>query len=370
MESTLRRTLPVFAQEVSTFGAHGVQIFFVISGFVIAHSLRRTELSWRGVGNFALRRQLRLDIPYWTILVVALLGHRLELMLPSLRTEALPSANAVMLNLLYLQDIFRSPRVLDVAWTLCIEVQFYLVFLALLCSGRLTTQRHVRTAETNTFSRAALWLLAVTGLLSLYIGPALSDSPWFIAYWFYFAAGVLCYCSLMKLLNSLAFLAFMLIFAGATVYYGSPAMIVGLITTSAIYGIGRARHLTDWFNNHIIQYFGKISYSLYLVHLPVITVVLRLGYKVTGEHQVAALLWYFTAGLLSVGIAQIVHMTVERPSMRLAMRFKPARQIPMIIPVPVTAWVERDLESVSGFEEDLPLETREEAIAAAVAAPA
>ncbi|HEX8235995.1 MAG TPA: acyltransferase [Abditibacteriaceae bacterium] len=351
MEVTLRRILPLFVQKISTFGACGVQIFFVISGFVIAHSLRNTYLSWQGIGNFALRRQLRLDLPYWTILFVALIVHRLELMVPSLKTDAMPTLGDMLLNLFYLQDIFHAPRVLEVAWTLCIEVQFYLLFIVLLLAGSLTTQRNPKSSGNSSLPVGNVALVVVTGLLSLYIGPSLTDSPWCIAYWFYFAAGVLCYWSLMGLLNPLAFLVFMLIFAGATVYYGSQAMTVGLVTTGMIYGIGHMGHLTDWFNNRVIQYFGRISYSLYLVHLPVITVVLRLGYKLTEQNQSAALLWYLVAGATSIGIAQLLHIAVEQPSMRLATRLKPTRHMPPVITqVTATAPLEPDVDSVSGFK--------------------
>src|SRR5688500_14125008 len=56
------------AVEILAFcGSFGVQIFFVLSGFVIAHSLRDTTLNPRSVGLFILRRQLRLDPPYWVM---------------------------------------------------------------------------------------------------------------------------------------------------------------------------------------------------------------------------------------------------------------------------------------------------------------
>ncbi|RYG56101.1 acyltransferase, partial [bacterium] len=53
-------------------GAHGVEIFFVLSGFVIAHSLRNNGLSLGDLGRFIVRRQVRLDPPYWAALVLGL----------------------------------------------------------------------------------------------------------------------------------------------------------------------------------------------------------------------------------------------------------------------------------------------------------
>src|SRR5690349_17798349 len=59
-------------------GHLGVQIFFVLSGFVIAYSLRQEKLSCLFVLRFFVRRSIRLDPPYWVaalaIIVLSLLG--------------------------------------------------------------------------------------------------------------------------------------------------------------------------------------------------------------------------------------------------------------------------------------------------------
>src|SRR4051794_29974124 len=65
LEVTLRKVLPAFVQAAFGYGARGVQIFFIISGFVIAHSLRDFVPSARNIGSFILRRQMRLDPAYW-----------------------------------------------------------------------------------------------------------------------------------------------------------------------------------------------------------------------------------------------------------------------------------------------------------------
>ena len=46
----------------------GVQIFFVLSGFVIAYSIREMNVSPRNALNFILRRQIRLDPAFWLVL--------------------------------------------------------------------------------------------------------------------------------------------------------------------------------------------------------------------------------------------------------------------------------------------------------------
>src|SRR5215467_8589533 len=50
-------------------GWMGVQVFFVISGFVIAYSVRNARVTPRYLANYALRRSIRLDPPYWTTIL-------------------------------------------------------------------------------------------------------------------------------------------------------------------------------------------------------------------------------------------------------------------------------------------------------------
>src|SRR3954463_5453335 len=51
--------IPHWAQAVASNGFLGVEVFFVISGFVIAFSVRDGEYSGRYLGRFALRRSIR-----------------------------------------------------------------------------------------------------------------------------------------------------------------------------------------------------------------------------------------------------------------------------------------------------------------------
>ena len=54
-------------------GAHGVEIFFVISVFVIAASIGERRTTGRYIGKFALKRSLRLDPPYWVSIALDLI---------------------------------------------------------------------------------------------------------------------------------------------------------------------------------------------------------------------------------------------------------------------------------------------------------
>jgi peptidoglycan/LPS O-acetylase OafA/YrhL len=53
------------------YGGCGVDVFFVLSGFVIAFTVRDAAINFRYFGNFMLRRSVRLEPPYWVTILLA-----------------------------------------------------------------------------------------------------------------------------------------------------------------------------------------------------------------------------------------------------------------------------------------------------------
>ncbi|MDX3690966.1 acyltransferase [Streptomyces europaeiscabiei] len=100
------------------YGCLGVQIFFVISGFVICMS------GWgRPLHSFFVSRASRLLPAYWAavILVTAVFA------LPVVAYEAVSPSDALV-NLTMMQQPLGVDRVLGVCWTLWAEVRFYALF--------------------------------------------------------------------------------------------------------------------------------------------------------------------------------------------------------------------------------------------------
>lgn len=116
-----------FHQFVLPFGWIGVQIFFVLSGYLITRSLAHT----RGDGlrryllNFYGRRSLRVFPLYFT--VVALLGLAVAAGMNSPGAQAgLPWAATYTYNLWHASNIFVQSKLMTHFWSLCVEEQFYL----------------------------------------------------------------------------------------------------------------------------------------------------------------------------------------------------------------------------------------------------
>ena len=108
------------AGHFNSFGASGVDMFFVLSGFVMAHALLSPAAT--SAGRFASQRLIRVVPYYWLaslafLIVMTMTGRNFE-----------PSAFVTTLTVFPVYDPQRFLQpVLFVGWTLAFELAFYLV---------------------------------------------------------------------------------------------------------------------------------------------------------------------------------------------------------------------------------------------------
>lgn len=103
-------------------GAAGVDIFFVLSGFIIAHSASQDA------EHFFVRRLIRILPPYWIATTVAAL-----FTLAALSWRE--AADWLVQSLFYLPGPGGRPVLIFVAWTLVLELVFYVIYWLALRAG-------------------------------------------------------------------------------------------------------------------------------------------------------------------------------------------------------------------------------------------
>ncbi|MCO5054637.1 acyltransferase [Thermomonas sp.] len=102
-------------------GYFGVDFFFVLSGFIIAFAAQRMVERGRGLSDYAKARVIRIYVPY---LPVGIAMYFLYLLLPGMsESDRSPS---VLTSLTLFPD--NQPPALSVAWTLVHEMMFYVLY--------------------------------------------------------------------------------------------------------------------------------------------------------------------------------------------------------------------------------------------------
>ena len=315
--------LPLFE-----YGMHGLEVFFVISGFVIAHTLRRTDVTVAFCARFFVRRSVRLDPAYW----VAIVG---QLFVVWLWAEPLPSLSVIGLNAAYLHELAQVPYVLEISWTLCLEFQFYLVYVAALGLSQWIARR-----LSGSEGAARLAVFGVLALLSVFSGIAWGIHPWletlgnvpglFVSLWYMFFLGVAVQWTLTEKLGRGWFLGFVFVLGVVLWIWRGPALVprheispaIALASALVVYVAGVRRWLATGLGQGWLQYFGRISYSLYLVHAIVGVNVVYLGEVMHGTGPLATLGWFLAAFAASILAAHLLYVAVEKPSLAFNGRLK------------------------------------------------
>lgn len=169
--SALDRWLIFVVRDVMDFGRLGVQLFFLISGYVIVASLSSTAPA--PLRRFALSRLFRLYPAYWLSLAAALaLGHGTDW----------PVAAA---NITMAQRFLGFPDVLGVYWSLAVELSFYGLCIVLFVVGITARLRGLVAAY------LALMALAALGAASRTLAGPTLPFGWFLYLALMFAGAVL-----------------------------------------------------------------------------------------------------------------------------------------------------------------------------------
>jgi len=109
-----------YVRSSSEFGAQGVEMFYIISGFVMMLSLTRKKYTIAGFGSYCLKRGLRILPLYW--LVIALM------IVIDLAWQVAPDWKNLLCNMSFTVELFDGTRWMNPVFsTLGVEVQFYLL---------------------------------------------------------------------------------------------------------------------------------------------------------------------------------------------------------------------------------------------------
>jgi peptidoglycan/LPS O-acetylase OafA/YrhL len=290
-----------FANILHEYGWLGVDIFFVISGFIIPYSLQGKAYTIRSFPNFMLRRIVRIEPPYIASIVLVLVLWEFSSRLPFFQGGPPDwSWGQLLSHLLYLIPVTDYEWVSPVYWSLAYEFVFYVVI-------GLTFSFVIRNGAAVTIGMTALALAAMFYFTGEW-DPRILE----------FGVGVILMRHMAGRDAGPVFFAWMFLLAGAIGAIAGAPTLIAVVLTAAIILLARTDLLPGAY------FFGAISYSLYLIHVPIGGRVINLGRRF-GEGPVLEAILIITALLVSILFAWIFAKLVEVPAMRASKKLERRR---------------------------------------------
>ncbi|WP_042280698.1 acyltransferase family protein [Candidatus Protochlamydia sp. R18] len=313
--------------QILPHGHIGVNIFFVLSGFVIAYSIRQNIITFPFIARFFIRRSIRLDPPYWAALLI-LTGLILAGPFFFQRgIEYVPSYQHLFLNAFYIHNFFELKSILPVAWTLALEFQFYFVFVFLLKSVQsLNIQmNHSEFNYSTKYATGLFWFLFILSLMQMsHIGLFFELPGFFLPFWYsFFIGSLLCWAMLSLVSEFQLFLFFTAMLLFYVIGKNEDILITSAVALSIQLCIKKNK-LHSYLSSYPFQYLGKISYSLYLTHWCVGTKLISLiSYALnTGINEIPASILLIMGTLPSLAVAHIFYHYIEQPCLHWSRKIK------------------------------------------------
>lgn len=264
-------------------GFVGVDAFFVISGWVVTQLLvRQYRTQQLSLFGFFTNRMKRLAPAATLVVVLVLLYSCIDTNMGAWRRQAI-AKDAVFVTTMIANERMRMvsddyfdketlPSPFLHYWSLAVEEQYYIIFAPVLA----LTLKHGGKKSFSGF----IGITAVASLwISVYLTKADPGRAFYslISRWWEFAAGVGVAViekqwPFMSLPAAASMVAAML-FTPAVHFPGIGAIPI-VLSTAALIASGESGMVNDWLSHSsTLRFLGKISYSVYLWHWPLLTML-------------------------------------------------------------------------------------------------
>lgn len=298
-------TLAGWSQYIGHFG---VDIFFVLSGFVISVSATKARASpGQNAVDFLLKRAARIYPLFWMTLLVALLLPPIPGSDNSLDALVAEPASIILLT---------SPAAHPLAWTLVYEVQFYILAGLLMLFG------------TRTRSLFLVWPVAQVIVVALaqfgYLPQLPITDGLTIEFCFGVLIGLLAPRDAVKYPVTLITISFVLVI-GTSSYFGGMAIATNTLIRALLWGIPAGLIIMSLvaievrgarFTKQLLD-LGDESYSLYMWHLIILIVSNQMLRPIfPGRGPTFAIAYVLLATILTLGISRVSFRLVESPVLR------------------------------------------------------
>ena len=292
LQHTCEYMYPTFKRWTADFlsiGMSGVVAFFLVSGYVIAHTANNKSIS-----VFIVHRIFRIFPLYWVMLTLGLCS--------SVFWNDIPTFKVILANNVLIQDYIGLPSYVGGSWTLPLELTFYILFILWR-----KTNFFMYTWSVPIFSLSVLVLLINVSFLKgrylplgrpLLVLTAFQASLW---YYKYYKNVQIVHLSIVGI--GIIFYIFVI----KNAFFSSTCLLLSWIFGYLLFFIFKnikpARHL-QW----LMAWMGRLSYSVYLTQGLVLLWI---------DHLKIHPLVYIITIPTTYALAILLHLFIERPGIEI-----------------------------------------------------
>ena len=277
------------------YGWIGVEIFFVVSGFVIPYSILGKPYRLKNYGEFMIKRIVRIHPAYLMSIGLVILLNYLSTLSPMYNGDPFSvSIKNLLSNVFYIVDFTSSSWLNPVYWTLAIEFQYYVIIGILLAF----------------WNRGSKIIILITTILLLLTSLIHFEYVRFLKYTDIFVIGIIVAFYKKNYINGKMLLLCQLI-VSVIILYNHGLSIATLVLICSIV----IAFFSYSLKHTVFLFLGNISYSLYLVHIPVGGRLINLTKRLDLSPLLQSLC-IIGALAISIVVSWLFYVYVEKPSHR------------------------------------------------------
>lgn len=265
------------------------QVFFVVSGFIICYTMPQ-NYELKNFGPFFKKRLIRLEPPYLVSILLCLLVAYIASFITHNPVEI--SWKNLLYHIGYINNFTTNTYINVVYWTLGIEFQFYILIGLLF----------------PLINKSVYFLTAFILILLLSHYIRIDHTSLIFEQTPLFCIGILMY------------------FICYNYKYPKPILIGLLAVTLLVHTLNRPENLfvslfticiilVPFGNNKLVAFLSKISYSLYLTHVPIGGRIINLSLRFvkTDFEKYLAITAAFAVSIL---VAYLFYLAIEKPAIK------------------------------------------------------
>lgn len=319
--------IPKWAYGFVSFGGSGVTLFFLISAFSLCLTWKYSGSIQSTLSDFYLKRFLRIAPLFYVLIIITVIRDWLVYDIGHTASEIFLAASFLFNFVWNLQA-----GLVQASWTIAVEVMFYVIFPLLIL--RINNWKAALTAFIWSLVAYYCFKSVMTNIAGVNetLTTAAFGSLAFFRHFPVFLFGMFVYFAAQSKTSQLALQAIaplilaisaFTLLALAAMNLGQPVFDYYYLQSFAYGGIilGLSAGSNLIMNNRLTRFFGKISYSVYLVHPLVIRVldpvfqdIYALPYGVGFKYSAAVLLSLLATTVVSMASYRFI----ELPAMQLA----------------------------------------------------